>query len=231
MCSSRETGRDATDRPGGSDTRASGLLVLLAALGALAVCPATTASEVDLGVIGPVYPVIEPDMLRAIEARLREKARTGELARLEREGIARAERTLNEPRPVEGLARATAHRVRYLDPGVRFDREVRAPDGSSVVPAGAHVNPLDYVSLSSALLFFDARDRDQVRHAAALHARYPGRLKPILVGGSYVALTRAWRTRVYYDQGGALVRRLGIRQVPALVTQEGRRLRIEETPL
>lgn len=102
MCSSRETGRDATDRPGGSDTRASGLLVLLAALGALAVCPATTASEVDLGVIGPVYPVIEPDMLRAIEARLREKARTGELARLEREGIARAERTLNEPRPVEG---------------------------------------------------------------------------------------------------------------------------------
>jgi len=231
MCSSRQAGRHVTDHAGTSKARASGLVVLLAALGALVSSAALAASEADLGVIGPVYPVIEPDMLRAIEAKIREKARTGELARLEREGIARAERTLNDPRPIEGLARATTHRVSYLDPSVHFDREVRAPDGTSVVPAGARVNPLEYVTLSSTLLFFDARDRDQVRHAAALRARHPGEIKPILVGGSFVELMRAWRTRVYYDQGGVLVRRLGIRQVPALVTQEGKRLRIEETPL
>ena len=34
--------------------------------------------------------------------------------------------------------------------------------------------------------------------------------------------------RVYYDQRGLLVQRLGIHQVPALVTQEGRMLRIDE---
>jgi len=33
---------------------------------------------------------------------------------------------------------------------------------------------------------------------------------------------------VFFDQQGLLVRRLGIRQVPALVTQEGKRLRIDE---
>ncbi len=214
-----------------SRRRRLALPVLLAGLVALAGLCQAFASDVDLGVIGPVYPIQEPDMLRAIEARLREKARKGELARLEREGIARAERTLREPRPVDGLRRAVKARVSYFDPSVAFEREVRGPDGEMLVPAGTRVNPLDYVVLSSALLFLDARDRDQVRHGATLLARHKGRLKPILVGGSYVELTRAWRTRVYYDQGGVLVGRLGIQQVPALVTQEGERLRIEEIPL
>jgi conjugal transfer pilus assembly protein TraW len=39
---------------------------------------------------------------------------------------------------------------------------------------------------------------------------------------------RRWQRPVFYDQQGLLVRRLGIRQVPALVTQDGRRLRIDE---
>ena len=41
---------------------------------------------------------------------------------------------------------------------------------------------------------------------------------------------RRWRRPVYYDQQGVLTTRLGIRQVPALVTQDGRRLRIDELP-
>jgi conjugal transfer pilus assembly protein TraW len=39
---------------------------------------------------------------------------------------------------------------------------------------------------------------------------------------------KAWRTPVYYDQQGTLSRRLGIRQVPAVVSQDGLRLRIDE---
>jgi conjugal transfer pilus assembly protein TraU len=39
---------------------------------------------------------------------------------------------------------------------------------------------------------------------------------------------KSWRIPVYYDQQGLLTRRLGITQVPALVSQEGLRLRIDE---
>jgi conjugal transfer pilus assembly protein TraW len=39
---------------------------------------------------------------------------------------------------------------------------------------------------------------------------------------------RRWKQTVYYDQQGLLTMRLGIRQVPARVTQDGRRLRIDE---
>ena len=41
-------------------------------------------------------------------------------------------------------------------------------------------------------------------------------------------LMKAWRIPVYYDQAGTLTRRFGIRQVPALVSQDGLRLRIDE---
>jgi conjugal transfer pilus assembly protein TraW len=203
-------------------------LIAIAAAAALGLPCAHAAPETDLGAVGPVYPVVEPDLLSAMEARLREKERTGELARLQREAVARSEATLRQPRPVDGLGRAIERRVTYIDPSVTFATQVLAPDGSTVVPAGTSVNPLDYVALSSWLLFFDARDPEQTRYAAMLLRQYQHRLKPILVGGSFVTVARAWQRPVYYDQGGALVRRLGIRRVPALVSQEGKRLRIEE---
>jgi conjugal transfer pilus assembly protein TraW len=37
-----------------------------------------------------------------------------------------------------------------------------------------------------------------------------------------------WRLPVYFDQQGALTRKLGITQVPALVSQEGLQLRVDE---
>jgi conjugal transfer pilus assembly protein TraW len=36
------------------------------------------------------------------------------------------------------------------------------------------------------------------------------------------------KIRVYFDQGGALVRKFGISQVPAIVSQEGRMLKVNE---
>ena len=69
------------------------------------------------------------------------------------------------------------------------------------------------------------------------HARPPkpadtrlggGRLKVILTGGSYLDLMRRWKQPVFFDQQGSLAEKLGIRHVPALVSQEDRRLRIDE---
>ena len=190
-----------------------------------------TATQDDVGVAGPVYPIAEPDLLRAIEASLREKQRTGELARLQRQGLARAEASLRSPKPVAGLARTVTPRVAHVDPSALVARDIVSPDGSTMIRAGTRVNPFDYVALSNRLLFFDARDAAQVAHAARLIDRFEGRVKPILVGGSFVDLMRRWQRPVYFDQGGALVQRLGIRQVPALVSQDGKRLRVEEMAL
>ena len=101
-------------------------------------------------------------------------------------------------------------------------------EGRVIVPPGTVVNPLDTVSLSQALLFIDARDREQVARARKLIDERQGKVKVILTGGSYLDLMRRWQRPVFYDQQGNLTTKLGIRQVPALVTQDGRRLRIDE---
>jgi conjugal transfer pilus assembly protein TraW len=67
-----------------------------------------------------------------------------------------------------------------------------------------------------------------VRRASGIFDAHEGKVKVILTGGSYLELMRRWQRPVYFDQQGKLVARLGIRQVPALVSQDGRRLRIDE---
>ena len=182
----------------------------------------------DLGVIGPTYEISEPHLLQMIEQRLRAKERSGELGRLEAEARKRGIATVKNPPPVTGLRPTDTVRTFYFDPSFTLDRNLLGPQGELLFAAGTRKNPLEVVSLSRHLLFFDARDPRQVGRARQLIALYQGRVKPILVGGSYLDLMQSWHVPVYYDQQGLLIRRLGITQVPALVSQEGLRLRIDE---
>ncbi len=187
-----------------------------------------TAISADLGTIGPTYPIAEPHLLDFIRERLLEKQRSGELTRLEDEAQARAKEAIVNPPPVDGLTPSETARTFYFDPSVVLDEPLVGASGQVLFPAGTRKNPLEIVSLSKHLLFFDARDQKQVAGARQLIDRYDGRVKPILTGGSYLALAKSWHLPVYFDQHGALTRRLGISHVPALVTQEGLRLRIDE---
>lgn len=202
------------------------LLVVAAALVASA-----HGRAVDLGTIGPLYPIAEPHLLDDIRQRLQEKERSGELKRLEQQARARGVNAVSHPKPVAGVRPAETARTFYFDPSFTLDRNVFDDKGQLLFAAGTRKNPLEVVALSKHLLFFDARDQRQVARARELIAFYQGRAKPILVGGSYLDLMKAWRLRVYYDQQGLLTRRLGITQVPAIVSQEGLRLRIDELVL
>ena len=175
----------------------------------------------DLGAIGPTYPIAEQNLLDVIMARLREKERSGELRKAEQFARERATESVINPKPVAGLRRAETARTTYFDPTFTLDRNIVDENGALLFPAGLRKNPLDVVSMSKHLLFFDARARELIE-------RYQGRVKPILVGGSTLNLMQAWNTRVYYDQEGLLVRKLGITAMPAIVSQEGARLRIDE---
>lgn len=189
---------------------------------------ATGARAMDLGVIGPTYEISEPHLLQMIEQRLRAKERGGELGRLEAQVRERGIATVKNPPPVTGLRATETVRTFYFDPSFTLDRNILGPQGELLFAAGTRKNPLEVVSLSRHLLFFDARDPRQVGRARQLIALYQGRVKPILVGGAYLDLMQSWHLPVYYDQQGLLTRRLGITQVPALVSQDGLRLRIDE---
>ena len=202
-------------------------LVLVAAIlvfGGLA----TESRAEDLGTVGATYAIAEPHLLRYIAQTLRDKEKSGELANLEEQAKSRVIESIRNPRPLSGIRPTETARTFYFDPSIRVAQNISDDKGNIIVPAGATKNPLEVVSLSKHLLFFDGRDPQQVREARALIDHYGGKLKPILVAGSYLDLMKAWQLSVYFDQQGVLTGKFGITQVPALVSQEGMRLRIDE---
>lgn len=198
------------------------------ALVALALLTTHAAAALDLGVIGPVYEIAEPSLIEVIHARLHELDASGALARLQRESQMRITREVVEPVPVSGIVKTTHARSFHFDPSIEVPYPVTDADGRVLVAPGTRVNPLDTVSLSRPLLFIDARDEAQIESAVRLLAEHRGELKLILTAGSYLDLSRRLKQAVFFDQQGSLTTKLGIRHVPALVTQDDKQLRIDE---
>ena len=189
---------------------------------------ATGSRAEDLGTVGETYAIAEPHLLSYIEQTLREKEKSGELANLEEQAKSRVVESIRNPKPLAGIRPTQPARTFYFDPSIKVEQNITDDKGNIIVPAGTTKNPLEVVSLSKHLLFFDGRDPQQVRDARALIDHYGGKVKPILIAGSYLDLMKAWQLSVYFDQQGVLTRKFGITQVPALVSQEGLRLRIDE---
>lgn len=178
--------------------------------------------------LGPVSPIVEQDMIEAIMQTLRAKEKSGELARLQSEAVERVKKHVEEPDAVHGLARTEKARTYYYDPSYTQATTVYDTQGRVIAAAGTRVNPLEYITLSTRMLFFDGRDPEQVKKAFTLIDRYKDGIKAVLVGGRPLEMMRTHKVRIYFDQNGTLTRRFGITHVPALVTQDGYRVRIEE---
>ena len=203
-------------------TRVAAMLVAAGVVACVA-----SASAKDLGVRGTTWPVAEPDLLAQIEARLIEMERSGELARLEDEARDGARRKLEEPDPAPGIAPAREERSRLWDPAITVARDIRTADGALIAAAGTRVNPLERVTLARDLLFVDGRRKAEIAWALK-HAR-PSKI--VLLAGRPLELMRQHRRPFFFDQGGRLAARFGLRFTPSLVEQAGSRLRITEIPV
>ncbi|MET0334102.1 MAG: type-F conjugative transfer system protein TraW [Rhizobacter sp.] len=192
---------------------------------ALAAAP---ASAEDLGAIGPVHPIRETHALEYIQAMLLAKQKNGELAKWEKDSKERISSLMRNPAPLAGIGKTETARTFYYDPTLTVAQNIVDHQGNVLVPAGYRKNPLEVFTMTKYLLFFDARDPKQVAFARQIIKHYDGRVKPILVGGSYMDLMREWKLQVYFDQRGTLTARFGVKNVPALVSQEGLMLRIDE---
>jgi conjugal transfer pilus assembly protein TraW len=180
--------------------------------------------------VGPVYEIVEPDMLEQIKSKAKEIQNSPEWAQRLRDSARRAEESIKNPPPVEGLSPAMRKRTHYFDPTVVATEDVRLPNGQLLVPAGTRANPLEQVPWRSTYFFLDGRDPRQVAEVKKLRWSKQVLLKPILVAGSPIELQKELKTKVYFDQHGLLVHQFGIQAVPATVRQEGLRLRIDEFP-
>ena len=195
------------------------------------------AAAKDLGTRGASWPVTESDLLEEIAARLQEMDASGKLARLQEQAREQARRSLEEPAPVAGIAPAVERRTRRFDPSITVAKDLVGPDGEVIAAAGTRINPLDHAPPAGELLFIDGRRASEVAWALS-RARAPDgaraenpAAKIILLAGRPFDLMRRHGRPFYFDMGGTLAARFGVRATPTLAVQNGSFLRLTEIPL
>ncbi|MDK9702359.1 MAG: type-F conjugative transfer system protein TraW [Sulfuritalea sp.] len=186
---------------------------------------ASSAIAQELGVYGTTYRVAEPDMLEMIQKKAKDFVDSGRYETWKKESIERAKNSFAHPEPAP-MSTLPVYRRFTWDPTVTATKGVDDPQGNVIVPAGTAVNPLDYVSMTEQLLFFDGRDERQVAWATKEALSRPSKM--ILTAGAWLDLSGKLGRRVFFDVSGWLTSKFGITAVPAIVRQEGRLLAIEE---
>ena len=180
-----------------------------------------------LGTFGETFSIIEEDLLEAIQAKLNNLAATGSMLEHQTKIQNMIMAGVHQPTPVAGLIKTKTVKVFWYDPSIKVPYDLRDHRGQIFVVKDTKVNPLDFQQLRNGLVFIDSNDKSQVAWAKALSKNH----KIILVNGSPFKFMEQHKITCYFDQGGKLIKKFGIKQIPAKVIQDGKQLKIEEVLL
>jgi conjugal transfer pilus assembly protein TraW len=179
----------------------------------------------DLGVYGSTACIIEQNLISFIEEKIQsfsEENRELFIESMQKSFVS----LLKKPMEIDGIKKTIRYSVKYVDPSVSVHRDIVNHKGQIVVKKGTQYNPLSQVCLTQSLLFFDATDKNQVSWAAS---------QPfstwILIKGNPFELEEKLNRPIYFDQNGTLLKKYGIENVPARISQDGLQLKIESIPV
>ena len=195
--------------------------------GLLIAVGASASTQVrDYGTQAQAFPIIEPDLLATIEARLARLQSSGQIDTLNQQFARRVEQSVRRPKPVAGITPAIRERSWQFDPAMVVERDIRDQKGNLIAAAGQRVNPLDFVTVHQALVFVDGDDARQMAWATGRWNATDAKI--ILVAGSPIDEMTNRKRRFYFDQNGVLTERFGIRHTPAVVSQQGKVMQVRE---
>ncbi|WP_293704974.1 conjugal transfer protein TraW [uncultured Parasutterella sp.] len=160
-----------------------------------------------LGPLGPLHDIAEPDILEAFKSRVGAMKASGEYDLRFNQNKDRIAKELERPTPIAGLKKATDLRVWELSASV----PEALPD--SLLRQAQSV-PMPHLSRS--LLIIDGTDAESLNVAQKLFESQKD-MRVVLVNGAPAEVSEKLNRRVFFDQGGALVRVFGIEAVPALL--------------
>lgn len=178
---------------------------------------------------GRLWPIAEPDLVEQIHELIKKFEASGELDEVTQRFREETLAVFSDPPPVPGISHAAEERTWHFDPSIAFSEDVADEEGRIIARAGRVYNPFDYIALTKSIVFIDARSERQT-HIAERYLAADPRNRIVLVGGSWRELQDRWRVKVYFDQHGKLTSHFGITRVPAILSQEGRLVRIDEVP-
>ena len=176
-----------------------------------------------LGVFGHTFEIIESDLLEVITHKLNKLKDEDTLKKHQDNIQAQMKERILRPPPVPGIIKTKTPRIFSYDPSIQVPYNLTDHQGAVFVKAGTVVNPLETHTLQQSLLFIDGDDETQVKWAIQKSNN-----KIILVKGAPFELINLYDKTFYFDQGGTLVKKFGIHQVPARISQDAKTLKIEE---
>ncbi|MFN7365596.1 MAG: type-F conjugative transfer system protein TraW [Alphaproteobacteria bacterium] len=187
--------------------------------------PFMDADAKSLGKQGAVFPIKEESLIDVIQSRLMAAQKEGKIEKLNQEFAKRVKESALNPKPVEGLSKATFPRSFYYDPSLRIEQDIKDHEGRFIAKKGTVLNPLDYLSWGEPLLLIDGLDEEQLQWSLTQKG------KVVFVSGSSIEAEGRLKRPIYFDQAGKITSKFSIRCVPARISQSGKRLKIEELVL
>lgn len=184
----------------------------------------------DFGVMGSVKEIAERDAIEEITSKLKVMSDTGLLEKHNEIIKERVIKNIKKPQSLN-MRRTEKERVFEYDPSIEVYEDLKDARGVIFQRAGTRVNPLDIISLPYEVIFFDGEDKEQLEYVLKKYKESEIKPKLILTGGSPLEIEEDYGIDVYFDQKGILIKKLGIRQVPAEMMQGGKKLKIREVML
>jgi conjugal transfer pilus assembly protein TraW len=184
----------------------------------------------DYGIRGATFVIKERSLLEVIYERLAKAQDDGKIAQLQENFAQKVKQKISKPLPPLGIVNTQEAREFFFEPSYLQTQDVKDHKERIIVKAGTSINPLNHLAWGEAMLFIDGDDQAQVQWALK-HLNDEGSAKIVLVKGSPLELNDQYDRWFYFDQAGVLTSKLGIKQVPSIVTQDGLRLKIQEIKL
>lgn len=183
----------------------------------------------DLGRVGEIFEITEPNFLDKLYERFAELEAEGAVDKLREDMTARTKSYVFEPRPVEGIVKATEDHVRYFDPSITVQEDLRDHRGVIFARKGTVVNPLDHVFSAPKIIMIDGTDPVQVEWSMTQGDEINSVIT--LIRGRPIDLTNKHGRRFWFDQDGIIAHRFEIAAVPSVIEVAGREMKITEVKL
>lgn len=169
-------------------------------------------------------------MVEFIKGKARAMMDDGRWDKIKEETITNAKDKINNPPDIAGITNTTESKSFYYNPEFTLNKNLLDANGALLAKAGTY-NPLTFKPFTEELIFINGKDPVQTKWAVDRFETNTKKTKIILTAGSYMDLDRKYKIWFFYDQGGTYTQKLHITKVPALVYQEGKRIRVDEVYL
>lgn len=181
----------------------------------------------SLGTVGRTYEIREKDAIEVLKSEVEKQLGNGGQEKMIQEAYDRHIGRLHDVPTPSGMTQTKKASVRLVDLTYTVPEAVRDERGNIVVPKGMRINPLQLKPLTKRVFFIHGDNKKHLDYVK-LNAAHNDRV--IALAGSVLRSSAYLNRQVYMDMVG-LSKQMKLTSYPAVVSQVGTQLRIEELSL